>query len=66
MNNNQKFFEYVELYAKEVIESSSQYGADGRTAFVAENLAGPPSIYPEFADSTRSCAFVSVYLLILL
>uniref|UniRef100_A0A5K3FJH8 F-box domain-containing protein n=1 Tax=Mesocestoides corti TaxID=53468 RepID=A0A5K3FJH8_MESCO len=54
-----KFFEWVQLYVKEVIECSSQYGADGRTAFVAENISGPPTIYPNFEDSTRSCAFLN-------
>ncbi|VDM35010.1 unnamed protein product [Hydatigera taeniaeformis] len=53
------YFARTELFAKEVIECSSQYGEDGRTAFVAENLCGPPTIYPNFEDSTRSCAFLN-------
>ncbi|VDN99310.1 unnamed protein product [Rodentolepis nana] len=53
------YFAYTELFAKEVIDCSSQYGEDGRTAFVAENLCGPPTIYPNFEDSTRSCAFLN-------
>uniref|UniRef100_A0A0X3PGI4 F-box/LRR-repeat protein 4 n=2 Tax=Schistocephalus solidus TaxID=70667 RepID=A0A0X3PGI4_SCHSO len=57
MNNEPKFFEYVELFAQEVVDCSSQYGTDGRTAYVAENIAGPPNTYPIHSDSTSSFAF---------
>ncbi|BHF67084.1 F-box and leucine-rich repeat protein 4 [Sparganum proliferum] len=57
MNNEPRFFEYVELFAQEVIDCSSQYGTDGRTAYVAENIAGPPNIYPVHGDATSSFAF---------
>lgn len=60
MDQNDSYFACTELFAKEVIECSSQYGEDGRTAFVAENICGPPTIYPNFEDSTRSCAFVII------
>ncbi|CDS37439.1 f box:lrr repeat protein 4 [Echinococcus multilocularis] len=59
MDQKANYFAGTELFAKEVIECSSQYGEDGRTAFVAENLCGPPTIYPNFEDSTRSCAFLN-------
>ncbi|KAM3182399.1 hypothetical protein ACTXT7_012454 [Hymenolepis weldensis] len=59
MAQNSSYFACTELFAKEVIDCSSQYGEDGRTAFVAENLCGPPTIYPNFEDSTRSCAFLN-------
>ncbi|VDK32204.1 unnamed protein product [Taenia asiatica] len=59
MDQKANYFVGTELFAKEVIECSSQYGEDGRTAFVAENLCGPPTIYPNFEDSTRSCAFLN-------
>ncbi|KAL5108025.1 F-box/LRR-repeat protein 4 [Taenia crassiceps] len=59
MDQKAKYFAGTELFVKEVIECSSQYGEDGRTAFVAENLCGPPTIYPNFEDSTRSCAFLN-------
>ncbi|KAM7543001.1 hypothetical protein Aperf_G00000014738 [Anoplocephala perfoliata] len=59
MDRDDSSFVCKEIFAKEVIECSSQYGEDGRTAFVAENLCGPPTIYPNFEDSTRSCAFLN-------
>ena len=58
MAQKAKYFAYTKLFAKEVIECSTQYGEDGRSAYVAENLCDKPTIYPNFEDSTRSCAFV--------
>ena len=46
-------------YAKEVVHFSSQYGGDGSMAYVVPNLAGPPSVFPNYGDFTQACVFVS-------
>ncbi|XP_072038828.1 F-box/LRR-repeat protein 4-like [Amphiura filiformis] len=44
-------------FAKEVVHFSSQYGNDGSTAYVANNLAGPITVFPNYGDVTGACVF---------
>lgn len=44
-------------FAKEVVHFSSQYGNDGSTAYVAPNLAGPITVFPNYGDVTGACVF---------
>ncbi|KAJ8024596.1 F-box/LRR-repeat protein 4 [Holothuria leucospilota] len=47
----------IHQYPVEVTSFSSHYGQEECTAYIASNLAGPSTIYPEYSDSSRSCVF---------
>lgn len=53
----------VEQYVYKVTKFSSQYGADKSISYAAGNLIGPPYVFPQHGDSTRTCVFVSIFLL---
>ncbi|KAK8742727.1 hypothetical protein OTU49_001644 [Cherax quadricarinatus] len=40
----------VDQYVKEVADFSSQYGSDGSISYVANNIIGKPTLYPEYGD----------------
>lgn len=40
----------VDQYVKEVADFSSQYGSDGSISYVANNVIGKPTLYPEYGD----------------
>lgn len=48
---------FVEQYVSEVTKFSSQYGADKSISYTAGNLTGPPYVFPQHGDSTRTCVF---------
>lgn len=47
----------VEQYVYKVTKFSSQYGADKSISYAAGNLIGPPYVFPQHGDSTRTCVF---------
>ncbi|KAG7166594.1 F-box/LRR-repeat protein 4-like 5 [Homarus americanus] len=40
----------IDQYVKEVTDFSSQYGSDGSISYVANNIIGKPTLYPEYGD----------------
>ncbi|XP_045114039.1 F-box/LRR-repeat protein 4-like [Portunus trituberculatus] len=40
----------VDQYVKEVTDFSSQYGSDGSISYVANNIIGKPTLYPDYGD----------------
>ncbi|CAL4075693.1 unnamed protein product, partial [Meganyctiphanes norvegica] len=44
----------LDQYVKEVDDFSSQYGSDGSISYVAFNLVGKPSLYPDYGDFSAS------------
>lgn len=40
----------VDQFAKEVEDFSSQYGSDGSISYVANNVVGKPTLYPQYGD----------------
>ncbi|KAG0720322.1 F-box/LRR-repeat protein 4 [Chionoecetes opilio] len=40
----------VDQYVKEVMDFSSQYGSDGSISYVANNIIGKPTLYPDYGD----------------
>nr|XP_045611770.1 F-box/LRR-repeat protein 4-like isoform X1 [Procambarus clarkii]XP_045611771.1 F-box/LRR-repeat protein 4-like isoform X1 [Procambarus clarkii]XP_045611772.1 F-box/LRR-repeat protein 4-like isoform X1 [Procambarus clarkii] len=40
----------LDQYVKEVGDFSSQYGSDGSISYVANNIIGKPTLYPEYGD----------------
>ena len=49
----------VRVFGHEVKDFSSQYGAEERMSYAAQNLAGDFNIYPNYGDFTQACVFVS-------
>ena len=49
----------VRIFGHDVTDFSSQYGAETRLSYVAANLAGDYTIYPNYGDFTQACVFVS-------
>lgn len=40
----------MDQYVKEVTDFSSQYGSDGSISYVANNITGKPTLYPDYGD----------------
>lgn len=47
----------INQFACEVKSFSSQYGSEKSLAYVASNLAGHPTVYPNYGDVTHACVF---------
>lgn len=48
----------LSLRASEIVDFSSQYGTEDSLSYTAENLLGPPAIYPRAGDHAYSCQLV--------
>ncbi|GAB1601035.1 F-box/LRR-repeat protein 4-like [Argonauta hians] len=46
-----------ELFVSQVLQFSSQYGAVKSMCYIANNLVGPPEVYPGYGDFTCTCVF---------
>ena len=46
-------------FAKDVTDYSSQYGCENSISYVAYNLSGESSIYPNYGDFTQACVLVN-------
>lgn len=44
----------ISLRASEVVDFSSQYGSNDSISYVAENIIGPPTVYPNIGDNAYS------------
>lgn len=49
----------VDQYVKEVTDFSSQYGSDGSISYVAINIIGKPTLYPDYGDFSAAYCLVS-------
>ncbi|XP_076460237.1 F-box/LRR-repeat protein 4-like isoform X2 [Babylonia areolata] len=47
----------VRIFGQEVKNFSSQYGAEERMSYAAQNLAGDSNIFPSYGDFTQACVF---------
>ncbi|KAK7109402.1 F-box/LRR-repeat protein 4-like isoform X1 [Littorina saxatilis] len=47
----------VRIFGQDVTDFSSQYGAESRMTYAAQNLAGNYNIYPNYGDFTQACVF---------
>lgn len=47
----------IHQYPYEVCGFSSQYGGENSLAYVADNILGPPTVYPNYGDVTHACVF---------
>ncbi|XP_014773136.1 F-box/LRR-repeat protein 4 [Octopus bimaculoides] len=50
-------FHLDELFVNRVLQFSSQYGAAQSMCYIANNLVGPPEVYPKHGDFTCTCVF---------
>ena len=48
----------VDQYVKEVADFSSQYGSDGSISYVANNVIGKPTLYPDYGDFSAAYCLV--------
>ena len=46
--------------ASEVVNFSSQYGADRSRSYTVHNIVGESTIYPSYGDFTQTLVFVSI------
>lgn len=51
----------VDQYVREVTDFSSQYGSDGSISYVANNIIGKPTLYPEYGDFSAAYCLVSAF-----
>ena len=51
--------QFVEQFAEEVVNFSSQYGTAGTRSYTAENLIGPTRIFDNYGDFTGAMVLVS-------
>lgn len=49
----------VDQYVKEVTDFSSQYGSDGSISYVANNIIGKPTLYPDYGDFSAAYCLVT-------
>lgn len=59
--NNREHLAFINQFAHEVVDFSSQYGSESGTGFTADNVTGPSQIYPNYCDSNAACAFVILF-----
>ena len=49
----------IDQFVEEVSDFSSQYGSDGSLSYVASNIVGKPTLYPEYGDFSAAYNMVS-------
>lgn len=50
----------LSLRASQVVDFSSQYGSNDSMSYTAENIIGPPTIYPKSGDNAYSFQLVCI------
>lgn len=54
-----KYVNMLRQYGSKVRDFSSQYGSNSSVSYSANNIAGPPSSYPNYGDFSMSFVLVS-------
>ena len=61
LNSDDESVDFIEQYVKKVGDFSSQYGSNMSISYIAYNITGNPSKFPDYGDFPQGFVMVSKY-----